>query len=86
MGKKQLSRLLLFFLFAICLSTGCAHRPATFSRTVSEDLQTDQNRQITTADTVQTPQNTGSVDSSDEDFFDEEFEEEEDEQYEAESA
>lgn len=75
MKKRQLTYLLLFFLFLVFLSTGCAHRPVTSSQAVSEDIQFDQNRQITTAEAEQIPSDPDMENNSDEDFFEEEFEE-----------
>ena len=76
MRKRQLTYLLLFFLFLVFLSTGCAHRPVTSFQAVSEDIQLDQNRQITTAEAEQIPSDPDIIeDKSDEDFFEEEFEE-----------
>jgi len=77
MKKRQLIFILLLSLFIIFLSTGCAHRPVTPSQAVSEDLQGDQNGQITTGETEQMPSDSEMEDTSDEDFFEEEFEEEE---------
>ena len=75
MRKRQLTYLLLFFLFLVFLSTGCAHRPVTSFQAVSEDIQLDQNRQITTAEAEQIPSDPDMEDNSDEDFFEQEFEE-----------
>jgi phospholipid-binding lipoprotein MlaA len=75
MRKKQLTYLLVFLLFLVFLSAGCAHRPVTSSQAVSEDVQFDQNRQMTTAEAEQIPSDSDMEDSSDEDFFEEEFEE-----------
>jgi len=47
----------------------------TSPQAVSEDLQGDQNRQITTGETEQIPSDLDMEDNSDEDFFEEEFEE-----------
>ncbi|RZB37201.1 MAG: phospholipid-binding lipoprotein MlaA [Desulfobacteraceae bacterium Eth-SRB2] len=77
MRKRQLTSIFLFSLFFVFLSTGCAHRPVTPSQAVSEDLQGDQNRQITTGDTEQMPSGSEMEDKSDEDFFEDEFEEDE---------
>ena len=57
------------------MSTGCAHRPVTPSLAVSEDIQLDQNRQITSDGTEQISQAPDMADNSDDNFFDEEFEE-----------
>jgi len=66
----------MFSLFFVFLFTGCAHRPVTHSQAVSEDIQRDQNRQITTAEAEQIPSDPDIIeDKSDEDFFEEEFEE-----------
>ncbi len=75
MSKRKLNYLLLIFLFFVFLFTGCAHRPVTPSQAVSEDLQEDQDRQITTGETEQIPPDSEMEDKSDEDFFDDEFEE-----------
>ena len=75
MSKRKLNYLLLIFLFFVFLFTGCAHRPVTPSQAVSEDLQEDQDRQITTGETEQIPPDSEMEDKSDEDFFEEEFEE-----------
>jgi phospholipid-binding lipoprotein MlaA len=75
MRKKQLTYLLVFLLFLVFLSTGCAHRPVTSSQAVSEDIELDQNRRITTGDTEQMPSDPEMEDNSDEEFFEEEFEE-----------
>jgi len=75
MKKRQLIFILLLSFFIIFLSTGCAHRPVTPSQAVSEDLQEDQNGQITTGETEQMPSDSEMEDISDEDFFEEEFEE-----------
>ena len=66
---------MLFFLFLVFLSTGCAHRPVTASQAVSEDIQLDQDRQITTADAEQMLSDPEMEDNSDEEFFEDEFEE-----------
>lgn len=75
MRIKQLTYTLLFFLLSVFLFTGCAHRPATLTQSVSEDLKADQSRQITTGETEQIQSDTEMEDNSDEDFFEEEFEE-----------
>jgi phospholipid-binding lipoprotein MlaA len=75
MRKKQLTYIFLFSLFFVFLFTGCAHRPVTPSQAVSEDIQCDQNRQITTAEAEETPSDPEMEDNSDEDFFEDEFEE-----------
>lgn len=75
MSKRQLNHLFMFFLFFVFLYTGCAHRPVTPSLAVSEDIQLDQNRQITSDGTEQIPQDPDMSDISDDNFFDEEFEE-----------
>jgi len=75
MSKRQLNHLFMFFLFFVFLSTGCAHRPVTPSLAVSEDIQLDQNRQITSDGTGQISQAPDMADNSDDNFFDEEFEE-----------
>jgi len=75
MRKRQRTYLLLFFLFLFFLFTGCAHRPVASSQAVSEDIQLDQNRQITTGETEQRPSDPDMEDNSDEEFFEEEFEE-----------
>ena len=76
MRKRELTSIFLFSLFLVFLSTGCAHRPVTPSQAVSEDIQRDQNRQITTAEAEQIPSDPDIIeDKSDEDFFEEEFEE-----------
>ncbi len=75
MSKRQLNHLFMFFLFFVFLSTGCAHRPVTPSLAVSEDIQLDQNRQITSDGTEQISQDPDMSDISDNDFFDDEFEE-----------
>ena len=66
---------MVFLLFLVFLSTGCAHRPVASSQGVSEDIELDQNRQITTGDTEQMPSDPEMEDNSDEEFFEEEFEE-----------
>jgi phospholipid-binding lipoprotein MlaA len=76
MGKRQLDHLLLIFLFFVLLFTGCAHGPVTSSQAVSEDLQGDQGRQITTGEIEQIPSDSEMEEKSDEDFFEDEFEEE----------
>jgi len=75
MSKRKLNYLLLIFLFFVFLFTGCAHRPVTPPQAVSEDLQEDQDRQITTGETEQIPPDSEMEDKSDEDFFEDEFEE-----------
>ena len=75
MSKRQLNHLFMFFLFFVFLSTGCAHRPVTPSLAVSDDIQLDQNRQITSDGTEQISQDPDMSDISDNDFFDDEFEE-----------
>ncbi|MFO7970507.1 MAG: VacJ family lipoprotein [Desulfobacterales bacterium] len=75
MSKRQPNFLLLIFLFLVFLFTGCAHRPVTPSQAVSEDPQSDQNRQITAGDTEQMPSDSEMEYNSDEDFFEDEFEE-----------
>ena len=76
MKKRQFKHLLLIFSFSVFLVTGCAHRTVTPSQAVSEDIQRDQNRQITTAEAQQIPSDPDIIeDKSDEDFFEEEFEE-----------
>ena len=75
MSKRQPNFLLLIFLFLVFLFTGCAHRPVTPSQSVSEDPQSDQNRQITAGDTEQMPSDSEMEYNSDEDFFEDEFEE-----------
>jgi phospholipid-binding lipoprotein MlaA len=75
MKKRQLTSILVLSLFFIFLSTGCAHRPVAPSQAVSEDLQEDQNRKITTGETEQMPSDPEMEDNSDEEFFEEEFEE-----------
>ena len=75
MKKRQVTSMLLLCLFFIFLSIGCAHRPVAPSRAVSENLQGDQNRQITTVDPEQIPSDSEMEDISDENFFEEEFEE-----------
>ena len=75
MKKRQLAYLLLFFLFFVFLSTGCAHRAAVSSQAVSKDIHRDQNRQITSGEAEQIPSDPDMEDSSNEDFFEEEFEE-----------
>jgi phospholipid-binding lipoprotein MlaA len=75
MRKKQLTSIVLFSLFFVFLSTGCAHRPVAPSQAVSEDIQGDQNRQNTTAETERIPSDPGMKDNSEEDFFEDEFEE-----------
>lgn len=75
MKKKQLTYIFLFSLFFIFLSTGCAHRPATSPQAVLEDLQNDQDRQITTDEMEHISSDPEMKDKSDEDFFEEEFEE-----------
>jgi len=75
MRTRQLTFILVLFLFLVYLSTGCAHRPVTSSQAVSEDIHCDQNRQITTAEAEQIPSDPDMENNSDEDFFEEEFEE-----------
>lgn len=76
MRKRELTSIFLFSLLLVFLSTGCAHRPVTSSQAVSEDIQRDQNRQITTAEAQQITSDPDIIeDKSDEDFFEEEFEE-----------
>jgi phospholipid-binding lipoprotein MlaA len=75
MKKRQLTFIWMLSLFFIFLSTGCAHRPVTPSQAVSEDLQGDRNRQVTTGETEQMPSDSEMEDNSDEDFFEDEFEE-----------
>jgi phospholipid-binding lipoprotein MlaA len=75
MKKRQLTSILVLSLFFIFLSTGCAHRPVTSSQAVSEELQGDQNQQITTGEMEQNPSDSEMEEKSDEDFFEDEFEE-----------
>ena len=75
MKKRQLTFILVLSLCVIFLSTGCAHRPVTPSQAVSDDLQDDQNRQITTGEAEPLPSDSEMEDTSDEDFFEDEFEE-----------
>ena len=75
MKKRQLTSILVLSLFFVFLSTGCAHRPVTSSRAVSEELQGDQNQQITTGEIEQIPSDSEMEEKSDEDFFEDEFEE-----------
>jgi phospholipid-binding lipoprotein MlaA len=75
MNKRQPNYLLLIFLFFLFLFTGCAHGPVTSSQKVSEDLQRNQDRQITASETEQIPSDLEVEDKSDEEFFEEEFEE-----------
>jgi phospholipid-binding lipoprotein MlaA len=75
MSIRQLDDLLLIFLFLVFLFTGCAHGPVTSSQAVSEDLQGNQDRQITAGETEQIPSDLEMEDKSDEEFFEDEFEE-----------
>jgi hypothetical protein len=75
MSKRQLTSILVLSLFFIFLSTGCAHKPVVPSQSVSENLQEDQKRKITTGETEQIPPDSEMEDKSDEDFFEKEFEE-----------
>jgi phospholipid-binding lipoprotein MlaA len=76
MRKKQPTYIFLFFMFSVFLFTGCAHRPVTPSKAVSEDIQPDQNRQSATTEAGQIPSDPDIIeDKSNEDFFEEEFEE-----------
>ncbi|MBW2012436.1 MAG: VacJ family lipoprotein [Deltaproteobacteria bacterium] len=76
MRKRQWTYLLLFFLFLFFLSTGCAHRRAASSQAVPENMDRDQNRQMTTAEAEQIPSDPDMEDNDDEGFFEDEFEEE----------